>query len=105
MVNFFLLLVVDQLHEFELGVWKVIFTHLLCILFAAGGDGIQELNKRFRNIPTFARRTIQKFACKVSAMKRLAAQDFEDLLQVLRYASLRKFAARASQQSCTQPTI
>ncbi|KIO03575.1 hypothetical protein M404DRAFT_145324, partial [Pisolithus tinctorius Marx 270] len=46
MVNFFLLLVVDQLHEFELGVWKAIFTHLLRILFAAGGDGIQELNKR-----------------------------------------------------------
>ncbi|KIO04854.1 hypothetical protein M404DRAFT_142158 [Pisolithus tinctorius Marx 270] len=73
MVNFFLLLVVDQLHEFELGVWKAIFTHLLRVLFVAGGDGIQELNKRFRNIPTFGRGMIWKFACNVSAMKRLAA--------------------------------
>jgi len=46
-INFFKLLVVDMLHEFELGVWKAIFTHLLCILYAAGGRGIQELNKRY----------------------------------------------------------
>ena len=39
--------VVDLLHEFELGVWKAIFTHLMRILFAAGGDCIQTLNKRF----------------------------------------------------------
>ncbi|KAI6118066.1 hypothetical protein F5141DRAFT_1000056 [Pisolithus sp. B1] len=82
MVNFFLLLVVDLLHEFELGVWKAIFIHLLHILFAAGGDGIQELNKRYQNIPTFGHGTIQKFARNASAMKRLAAWDFEDLLQV-----------------------
>ncbi|KAI6122144.1 hypothetical protein EDD16DRAFT_1691903 [Pisolithus croceorrhizus] len=82
MVNFFLLLVVDLLHEFELGVWKAIFIHLLCILLATGGDSIQELNKRYQNIPTFGHGTIQKFACNASAMKRLAAWDFEDLLQV-----------------------
>ncbi|KAF9230351.1 hypothetical protein BU15DRAFT_57343 [Melanogaster broomeanus] len=46
-INFFSLFVIDLLHEFELGVWKAIFTHLLRILFAAGGDGIQELNKRY----------------------------------------------------------
>ena len=34
--NFFLLFVVDLLHEFELGVWKTIFTHLTRILQAAG---------------------------------------------------------------------
>jgi len=38
--------VVDLLHEFELGVWKATFTHLLRILYAQGGDGIQTLNKR-----------------------------------------------------------
>jgi hypothetical protein len=38
--------VVDLLHEFELGVWKATFTHLLRILYAAGGDTLQELNKR-----------------------------------------------------------
>jgi len=45
-INFFLLLVVDLLHEFELGVWKAIFTYLMCILHAAGGLAIQELNWR-----------------------------------------------------------
>jgi hypothetical protein len=39
--------VVDLLHEFELGVWKAIFTHLMRILFAAGGTAIQELNWRY----------------------------------------------------------
>jgi hypothetical protein len=38
--------VVDLLHEFELGVWKAIFTHLLQVLYAAGDDKIQTLNKR-----------------------------------------------------------
>jgi uncharacterized membrane protein len=41
-----MLLIVDLLHEVELGAWKTIFTHLLCILYAAGGDGIQELDKQ-----------------------------------------------------------
>jgi len=40
------MLVVDLLHEFELGVWKATFTHLLRILYAEGSDKIQILNKR-----------------------------------------------------------
>ena len=44
--------VVDLLHEFELGVWKATFTHLLRILYAQGGDGIQTLNKRLVIGPT-----------------------------------------------------
>jgi len=39
--------VVDLLHEFELGVWKAIFTHLLRLLYAQGGNGIQKLNERY----------------------------------------------------------
>ena len=39
--------VVDLLHEFELGVWKAVFTHLMRILYAAAGDCIQTLDKRF----------------------------------------------------------
>ncbi len=30
------MLVVDLLHEFELGVWKALFTHLIRLLYAAG---------------------------------------------------------------------
>ena len=45
--------VVDMLHEFELGVWKAIFTHLLRLLYAQGGDGIQELNERYLKLKVF----------------------------------------------------
>jgi hypothetical protein len=42
----FTMLVVDFMHEFELGVWKAIFTHLIRILVANGGDAVQSLNDR-----------------------------------------------------------
>jgi hypothetical protein len=45
--NFFSMFVPDLLHEFELGVWKNMFKHLLRILYAAGGNAIQELNSRY----------------------------------------------------------
>jgi len=37
----------DLLHEFELGVWKAIFTHLMRICYASGNDCIQNLNWRY----------------------------------------------------------
>ncbi|THG96656.1 hypothetical protein EW026_g5211 [Hermanssonia centrifuga] len=80
--NFFSMLVVDLLHEFELGVWKAIFTHLMRVLYAAGGDKIQSLNTRYRLVPTFGRGTIRRFVKNTSAMKKLAARDWEDMLQV-----------------------
>ena len=67
------------------------------ILHAQGGDTISILNerwvaavanshnlttmRRYRKIPTFGS-AIRKFHHNVSGMKRLAARDFEDLLQV-----------------------
>ncbi|KAG1884740.1 hypothetical protein F4604DRAFT_1574283 [Suillus subluteus] len=36
---------------------------------------------RYRQVPTFGRGTIRRFHTNVSAMKHLAAHDFEDLLQ------------------------
>lgn len=45
--------VVDMLHEFELGVWKAIFTHLLRLLYAQGGNGIMKLNERYVNPVVF----------------------------------------------------
>lgn len=44
--NYFLLYVIDLLHEFELGIWKNTFTHLLRMLYAYGGEAIQMLNER-----------------------------------------------------------
>jgi hypothetical protein len=43
---------------------------------------------RFRAIPTFGRDTIRRFANNVSEMKKLAARDFEDLLQVCHHCVL-----------------
>ena len=96
--NFYQLLVPDLLHEFELGIWKAIFVHLIRILYAYGNDSISKLNSRFvsilywyikfsfvlrfRRIAPFGRDTIRKFSNNASAMKKLAAQDYEDLLQV-----------------------
>ncbi len=36
----------------------------------------------FRQIPTFGRDTIRRFDKNASAMKKLAARDWEDILQV-----------------------
>ncbi|KAL1671172.1 hypothetical protein EV122DRAFT_295608 [Schizophyllum commune] len=79
------MLVVDLLHEFELGVWKTVFTHLIRMLYAVDPKGglVDELNKRYRLIDPFGRGTIRRFGAKenVSEMKKMAARDFEDLLQ------------------------
>jgi hypothetical protein len=44
--NVYRMFVVDVLHEFELGVWKAILTHLIRILYAEGNDRIQAMNTR-----------------------------------------------------------
>jgi hypothetical protein len=45
------MLVVDLLHEFELGVWKALFTHLIRVLYAAspGGSLVAKLDQRYVN--------------------------------------------------------
>ncbi len=37
----------------------------------------------YRSMPTFGSSTIRRFATNASEMKKLAARDFEDLLQVV----------------------
>ena len=76
------MLVPDFMHEFELGVWKALFTHLVRILVSHGDGTIQDFNSRYRQVPTFGRSTIRRFSENASGMKKLAARDFEDLLQV-----------------------
>jgi hypothetical protein len=41
------MLVVDIMHEFELGVWKALFIHLLRILEAVDKALIHELDRRY----------------------------------------------------------
>lgn len=45
-LDFFSLFVVDLMHEFELGVWKAVFTHLVRILHTQGADIIAEFDRR-----------------------------------------------------------
>ncbi|KAI0028967.1 hypothetical protein K488DRAFT_7820, partial [Vararia minispora EC-137] len=75
------MLVVDLMHEFELGVWKALLLQLIRILHAVGPSAVQEFNERFRQISTFGASTIRRFAHNVSDLKKLAARDFEDILQ------------------------
>jgi hypothetical protein len=44
--NFFLMLVVDLMHEFELGVWKALFIHLIRILEAHDKSQVHEMDRR-----------------------------------------------------------
>jgi hypothetical protein len=43
------MLVVDLMHEFELGVWKTTFIHIMRVLYAAmpGGQAVAKLNERY----------------------------------------------------------
>ncbi|KAI0324055.1 hypothetical protein GY45DRAFT_1263589 [Cubamyces sp. BRFM 1775] len=74
-------LVPDLMHEFELGVWKSTVTHLVRILTAFGASSINKLNARFTAIPRFGRDAIRHFGDNVAGLKKLAARDYEDLVQ------------------------
>ncbi|KAK2467952.1 hypothetical protein APHAL10511_000247 [Amanita phalloides] len=78
-LNHYSMYVPDLLHKFELRVWKATFVHLMRILYANGGDLIQELNDR--NIPTFGCGTIRCFTSNALGIKKLAVCNYEDLLQ------------------------
>ncbi|TCD66065.1 hypothetical protein EIP91_001873 [Steccherinum ochraceum] len=80
-VNFYSLFPPDFLHEFELGTFKAVFIHLIRLLVARGGDTVQEMNKRYRAMPTFGRDTIGKFTRNTSGMKKLAARHWEQILK------------------------
>uniref|UniRef100_A0AAD5VJF2 C2H2-type domain-containing protein n=1 Tax=Leucocoprinus birnbaumii TaxID=56174 RepID=A0AAD5VJF2_9AGAR len=77
------MLTVDLLHEVELGTWKMLFSHLVRILHASSDRLVTELNERFKLVPMFGNSGagIRRFPPNVSEMKRMAARDFEDLLQ------------------------
>ncbi|CDO76810.1 hypothetical protein BN946_scf185033.g7 [Trametes cinnabarina] len=79
--NFHSLFVPDFMHEWELGVWKGLMTHIVRILHAAKGGATREFNARFRKVPTFGRDVIRRFSANMSEMKQFAAHDFEDSLQ------------------------
>ncbi|KAG8942397.1 hypothetical protein FRC04_003762 [Tulasnella sp. 424] len=81
-MNYFSMLVVDLMHEFELGVWKAVLVHLVRMLHTLGRDAVNEFNCRFRCIGNFGRSTIRSFAyMNVTDLKNWAARTYEDCLQ------------------------
>ncbi|KAJ3540488.1 hypothetical protein NMY22_g4264 [Coprinellus aureogranulatus] len=80
--NIFSAIVVDILHEYEIGVFKALFLHLIRVLeaSASGSVLVHQLDRRYRAVPTF-NQTIRKFSTNVSQLRRRAARDYEDLLQ------------------------
>ncbi|TFK17135.1 hypothetical protein FA15DRAFT_650555 [Coprinopsis marcescibilis] len=84
-LNVYSLFAPDLLHEFEIGVWKAVFFHLIRIIRSFGHEAqrkLQILNERFRSVPPFGRDTIRRIYTNPSDMKRLAARDYEDFLQI-----------------------
>ncbi|TFY58685.1 hypothetical protein EVJ58_g6273 [Rhodofomes roseus] len=79
--NYHEIFVPDSLHEWDLGVWRQILIHLLRLLSSLGARQVHELDARFRQVATFGRDTIRSFDSNVSELKKLAARNFEDILQ------------------------
>lgn len=52
--NHFSMLVVDIMHEFELGTWKALFTHLIRVLYAVSPSGqlVAKLDDRWGDVVT-----------------------------------------------------
>ncbi|KAF8074943.1 hypothetical protein FPV67DRAFT_1408331 [Lyophyllum atratum] len=79
--NLYSMLVVDLLHEFELGVWRALFIQLVRILHAIDILLVNEMDRRYREVPRFGQGVIRKFSANASELKKMAARDYEDLLQ------------------------
>jgi hypothetical protein len=54
------MLVVDLMHEFELGVWRALFIHLLRMLESMNPNLLHELDRRYVNSPYFLNLTLMK---------------------------------------------
>ncbi|KAI6119510.1 hypothetical protein EV401DRAFT_1800936, partial [Pisolithus croceorrhizus] len=79
--DIFSALVVDLMHEFELGVLKSVLKHLIQILYAMDPTLISTLNERFSAIPPFGIDGICRFPPNVAEMRQRVARHFEDMLQ------------------------
>ncbi|KAI0741837.1 hypothetical protein C8Q80DRAFT_1110314 [Daedaleopsis nitida] len=82
-INLYQILAPDLMHEFELGVWRGIFDHLVRLIHAQGDKVIQEFNRRMRLMPKWGRDRIRRFYDDASTRKRMAAHDYKAYLQVI----------------------
>lgn len=47
------MLVPDVLHEFELGVWKMVLVHLVRMVVTVGSSAVQTMNHRYVSFVIF----------------------------------------------------
>jgi hypothetical protein len=66
--NPFPMLVVDLMHEFELGIWKAVFSHLIRMLYAISPNGsvVSEFDRRFVILNDLSWYTDKLYSNKVS---------------------------------------
>ncbi|TFK25468.1 hypothetical protein FA15DRAFT_655145 [Coprinopsis marcescibilis] len=89
--NLFSLLVVDLLHEFEIGVWKSTFTHLIRILTALGQGLVDELDhtvwfqhsvelygNSHQILPTCS--TLTRWQCAIAVFESLVPAPHNDII-------------------------
>jgi hypothetical protein len=80
------MLVVDLMHEFELGVWKAIFTHLIRILYAAapGSCLVMELDRRYIVVSLLQAFLLTRLADFVWYLLLVEAQSADSVPMLLR---------------------
>ncbi|KAJ7058168.1 hypothetical protein C8F01DRAFT_1085946 [Mycena amicta] len=78
--DYYSLLAVDLLHEFELGVWKSLLIHLVRISHI-GPTPTHDPLRSYRALRPFGRSVIRRFRNNVSELKGFAGRDFQALLQ------------------------
>ncbi|KAI0055695.1 hypothetical protein BV25DRAFT_1815207 [Artomyces pyxidatus] len=78
--NVFDMLVVDLMHEIELGVWKNLFIHLIRILDAVDEGLKYELDRRYREISAFGTNGVRRTTSNRSELKKMTANAYEDAL-------------------------
>ena len=84
------MLVVDLMHEVELGVWKAVFIHLLRLLDCQNESLKHELDRRqalfeaSEGLVLIFPLGFEKYKTRLnrSELKKMTAHDYEDMLQV-----------------------
>ncbi|KAJ6624129.1 hypothetical protein B0H10DRAFT_1785166, partial [Mycena sp. CBHHK59/15] len=81
--NLFSMFIPNLLHEVELGGVKSLFVHLVRVLYVFSPISVEKLDERSRRlVEALFTVSIHCFHANVSEMKKLAAHNFEDILQV-----------------------
>lgn len=76
------MLVVDLMHEFELGVWKALFVHLLRILNAENSDLVHTLDQRYAHIcPAKYIQTLTLYTPKLSPHSNLWQRHYPKICE------------------------